>query len=76
MVQRICIKAQSCKTAPSCQHGRPHNPCPDCEVRECFVGGQVRCKPYVEKKGGDNDWQDNEVHPDDQGLERGYGGKP
>jgi len=36
----------------------------------------VRCKPYVEKKGGDNDWQDNEVHPDDQGLERGYGGKP
>jgi hypothetical protein len=45
-MQKICIKAQSCRTAPSCQHGRPHNECADCSVRECFVGGQVRCKPY------------------------------
>lgn len=51
----ICIKAQSCHTAPSCQHGRPHKPVEDCSVRECFVGGQVQCKPYSQKDSeGDN----------------------
>lgn len=49
MNQQICIKAQSCRSAPSCQHGRPHEPCADCEVRACFVGGQVRCKPVMLK---------------------------
>jgi hypothetical protein len=46
-MSQICIKAKSCRTAPSCQHGRPHDPMADCTVRECFVGGQVRCKPVM-----------------------------
>jgi len=46
-MQKICIKAQSCPSSPSCQHGRPHSECADCSVRACFVGGQVRCKPVM-----------------------------
>ena len=48
-MQSICIKAQSCRSAPSCQHGRPHTSVDDCSVRACFVGGQVRCKPVMLK---------------------------
>lgn len=45
----ICIKAQSCPSSPSCQHGRPHTECADYSVRDCFVGGKVRCKPVMLK---------------------------
>lgn len=45
--QRICIKAKSCPSSTSCQHGRPHTECIDYSVRDCFVGGQVRCKPVL-----------------------------
>jgi hypothetical protein len=46
-MDKICIKAQSCPSSPACHHGRPHDIFRDCYKRECFVGGQVRCKPVM-----------------------------
>jgi hypothetical protein len=43
----ICSESKTCRSAPACQHGKPHDPMADCTVRECFVGGQVRCKPVM-----------------------------
>ena len=53
---KICDKAKTCHSAPSCQHGRPHKEILDCSVRKCFVGGEVSCQDcetMVSNKAGD-----------------------
>ena len=58
---KICDKAKTCHSAPSCQHGHMHRENDDCLLNNCQFGGKVKCVDY-QPDTADNDWRDNEVH--------------
>lgn len=46
----ICIRAEVCKHALACQHGKPHEKNKDCEVDLCSFGGDVKCTEVRNEK--------------------------